>query len=54
MLAMSYGKPIITLRTGTIVETLGAADWLLYEPKIRRTRFLTSNIKKEFGFDTGN
>ena len=33
ILAMSYGKPIIAPRTGGIVETLGAADWLLYEPE---------------------
>ncbi|TVP61466.1 MAG: glycosyltransferase [Nodularia sp. (in: Bacteria)] len=32
ILAMSYGKPIIAPRTGGIVETLGTADWLLYEP----------------------
>jgi glycosyltransferase involved in cell wall biosynthesis len=33
ILAMSYGKPIIAPRTGGIEETLGAADWLLYEPE---------------------
>lgn len=33
ILAMSYAKPIIAPRTGGIVETLGAADWLLYEPE---------------------
>ncbi|GAX34317.1 glycosyltransferase [Nodularia sp. NIES-3585] len=32
ILAMSYDKPIIAPRTGSIVETLGTADWLLYEP----------------------
>ncbi|MTJ11414.1 glycosyltransferase [Anabaena sp. UHCC 0187] len=31
ILAMSYNKPIIAPRTDSIVETLGAADWLLYE-----------------------
>jgi glycosyltransferase involved in cell wall biosynthesis len=33
ILAMSYDKPIIAPRTGSIVETLGTADWLLYEPE---------------------
>lgn len=33
ILAMSYGKPVIAPRTDTIVETLGAADWLLYDPQ---------------------
>ncbi|HIK06684.1 MAG TPA: glycosyltransferase [Trichormus sp. M33_DOE_039] len=33
ILAMSYGKPIISPRTGGIVETIGAADWLLYAPE---------------------
>jgi glycosyltransferase involved in cell wall biosynthesis len=31
ILAMSYSKPIIAPRTNSIVETLGAGDWLLYE-----------------------
>ncbi|QCS50064.1 glycosyltransferase family 4 protein [Picosynechococcus sp. PCC 11901] len=33
ILAMSYGKPIIAPRTGGIVETIGTADWLFYEPE---------------------
>lgn len=33
ILSMSYGKPIIAPRTGGIEETLGAADWLLYQPE---------------------
>lgn len=33
ILAMSYGKPVIAPCTDTIVETLGAADWLLYDPQ---------------------
>jgi glycosyltransferase involved in cell wall biosynthesis len=32
ILAMSYGKPVIAPRLGAIPETLGAADWLLYDP----------------------
>jgi glycosyltransferase involved in cell wall biosynthesis len=31
VLAMSYGKPIIAPRLGNIPETIGAADWLLYD-----------------------
>ncbi|WP_210391294.1 glycosyltransferase [Synechococcus sp. PCC 7502] len=31
ILAMSYDKSIIAPRSGSIVETLGAANWLLYE-----------------------
>ncbi len=31
ILAMSYNKPIIAPRTGGISETLGTADWLLYD-----------------------
>ncbi|AFZ59166.1 glycosyltransferase [Anabaena cylindrica FACHB-243] len=31
ILAMSYNKPIIAPRTDGIAETLGKADWLLYE-----------------------
>lgn len=33
ILAMSYGKPIIAPRLGSIPEVLGNADALLYEPK---------------------
>jgi len=33
VLAMSYSKPIIAPKLGGIVETLGAADWLLYNPE---------------------
>jgi glycosyltransferase involved in cell wall biosynthesis len=33
ILAMSYGKPVIAPCTDTIIETLGAADWLLYDPQ---------------------
>jgi beta-1,4-mannosyltransferase len=33
ILAMSYGKPVIAPRTDTMLETLGAADWLLYDPQ---------------------
>ncbi|XZF64085.1 MAG: glycosyltransferase [Gloeotrichia echinulata DVL01] len=33
ILAMSYGKPIIAPRTSGILETLGTADWLLYDPE---------------------
>lgn len=33
ILAMSYGKPLIAPRLGSIPETIGAADWLLYNPK---------------------
>lgn len=32
ILAMSYGKPVIAPRLGSIPETLGDADWLLYDP----------------------
>jgi len=32
ILAMSYGKPIIAPRLGSIPETLKSADWLLYDP----------------------
>jgi beta-1,4-mannosyltransferase len=32
ILAMSYGKPIIAPRLSSIPETIGAADWLLYDP----------------------
>jgi beta-1,4-mannosyltransferase len=32
ILAMSYGKPIIAPKIGSIPETVGAADWLLYDP----------------------
>ncbi len=32
ILAMSYSKPVIAPRLGSIPEVLGAADWLLYEP----------------------
>ncbi|NJL19686.1 MAG: glycosyltransferase [Leptolyngbyaceae cyanobacterium SM1_3_5] len=31
VLAMSYSKPIIAPRLGSIPETIGTADWLLYE-----------------------
>jgi beta-1,4-mannosyltransferase len=31
LLAMSYGKPIIAPRIGGVSETLGEADWLLYD-----------------------
>jgi glycosyltransferase involved in cell wall biosynthesis len=33
ILAMSYGKPIIAPRLSSIPEAIGAADWLLYDPK---------------------
>lgn len=33
LLAMSYAKAIIAPRSSGIVETLGAADWLLYDPE---------------------
>ena len=36
ILAMSYGKPVIAPRLGSIPETLGAADWLLYDPEDER------------------
>ncbi len=36
ILAMSYSKPVIAPRLGSIPETLGAADWLLYDPKEER------------------
>ena len=36
ILAMSYGKPVIAPRLGSIPETLGAADWLLYDPNEER------------------
>lgn len=32
ILAMSYGKPIIAPRLQNLTETLGEADWLLYDP----------------------
>jgi beta-1,4-mannosyltransferase len=32
VLAMSYSKPVIAPRIGNIPETIGAADWLLYDP----------------------
>jgi glycosyltransferase involved in cell wall biosynthesis len=32
ILAMSYGKPIIAPRTSVILENLGTANWLLYDP----------------------
>jgi beta-1,4-mannosyltransferase len=32
ILAMSYGKPVIAPCLGGIPETLGVADWLLYDP----------------------
>jgi glycosyltransferase involved in cell wall biosynthesis len=33
ILAMSFGKPIITPRFPAMLETLGKADWLLYDPQ---------------------
>lgn len=36
ILAMSYGKPVIAPRLGSIPETLGVADWLLYNPDDER------------------
>lgn len=33
LLAMSYGIPVIAPRLGGIPETLGKADWLLYDPR---------------------
>lgn len=33
ILAMSYNKPIIAPLTKSIMETLGGADWLLYDPE---------------------
>ncbi len=36
ILAMSYGKPVIAPRLGSIPETIGAADWLLYNPNEER------------------
>lgn len=36
ILAMSYGKPIVAPRMGSIPETLGTADWLLYDPDDER------------------
>jgi len=32
LLAMSYNKPIIAPKLGSILETIGKADWLLYKP----------------------
>ena len=36
ILAMSYSKPVIAPRLASIPETLGAADWLLYDPNDER------------------
>lgn len=36
ILAMSYSKPVIAPRLGSIPETIGAADGLLYDPKTDR------------------
>ena len=36
ILAMSYGKPVIAPRLASIPETLGVADWLLYDPDDER------------------
>ena len=36
ILAMSYSKPVIAPRLGSIPETLGDADWLLYNTKEER------------------
>lgn len=33
ILGMSYGKPVIAPRLGGVAETVGPADWFLYDPQ---------------------
>ncbi|MBK1987108.1 glycosyltransferase family 4 protein [Sphaerospermopsis aphanizomenoides BCCUSP55] len=52
ILAMSYNKPIIAPRTKSIAETLGTADWLLYEDK--DDQGLLKALKKSTEIDLSN
>jgi glycosyltransferase involved in cell wall biosynthesis len=49
LLAMSYGKPIIAPRLGSIPETMGEADWLLYDPNEKQG--LLHAIKRSLQID---
>ena len=52
ILAMSYGKPIIAPRIGSIPDTLGEADCLLYSFKDKRGLLYAIKDSNQFDLDT--